>query len=202
MMQRKKTLLIGSGGHAVSLLENFYDNIAGYLDFQPTRNLNIEWVGSDEKAPFFANEGYDFHIAVIYSKSPDMRLRRAIIEKYGEFEAAFKTFISSSALVSRGSEVGEGCAIMAGAILNKATLSRHVVANSGSVIEHDVEIGENVFIGPGAVIGGGTKIGKDCFIGLGAKVRNGINISDNVTVGMGSIVTKDILKPGLYYGII
>lgn len=78
-----------------------------------------------------------------------------------------------------------------------------------------VEIGEDCFISHGAMFindlfkdGGpdadpntwkGTKIGNNVSIGTNATILP-ITIVDNVVVGAGSVVTKDLLEPGIYAG--
>jgi acetyltransferase-like isoleucine patch superfamily enzyme len=76
----------------------------------------------------------------------------------------------------------------------KSTICSHV--NIG----HNCILGEDVFVGPGAKIAGSVTIGDRCNIWQGSLVRNGIKICSDVTIGMGSVVTKDILEPGVYFG--
>ena len=197
-----KTILIGGGGHAVSLLENFRNEIAGYLALAPSNKLLLKWYGNDDYAANLIKDGFRFHVAYVYSGEPDMQARKKIIGFYEKNNAPFSTFISPSAFISPNSSVEEGSVVMPGAILNRATVMRHVVVNTGAILEHDSIIGNNSFIGPGAILGGFVNIGDDCFIGLGAKIRNGVKISSGVTIGMGSVVTKNVDKPGVYYGII
>lgn len=198
----KRILLVGGGGHASSLLENFNDAIAGYIAPQDSPNLRAEWFGTDEKASEFSGLGYVFHISFIYSGQPSMALRKNLIDKYNDAGLPLISLISENTLISRSTKVGEGSAVLPGAILNKVTAGTNVVVNSGAIIEHDSIVGNNCFIGPGAVIGGNVNIGDDCFIGLGAKIRNGVSIPSGTIIGMGSLVTKDIHEPGIYYGII
>lgn len=75
-----------------------------------------------------------------------------------------------------------------------STISTHV--NIG----HNCIIGKNVFIGPGAKIAGSAVIGNNCTLWQGVLIRNGISICKDTIIGMGSVVTKDITKPGLYFG--
>ena len=44
-----------------------------------------------------------------------------------------------------------------------------------------------------------TKIGNNVSIGSNATILP-IEICDNVVIGAGSIVTKNIIEPGVYYG--
>lgn len=197
---REEVILIGGGGHALSLAESVLFPLKGYMAMSKSESLPHPWLGNDSEAPIYIKEGYPFHMAFVYSEFPVMSSRGRLIKKYKDMGAHFVTLKSPSAIVTPNSEVGDGCALMCGVIVNRARLGEHVVVNSGAIIEHDCIIGDNTFIGPGAIIGGFTMIGSDCFIGLGAKIKNGITIADGVSVGMGTIVTKDLLEPGIYHG--
>lgn len=198
---KKGIVLIGGGGHALSLLEAApNENFAGYLSLKPSEEMDLKWLGTDEDFQPFNNGNYLFHLAFIYSGFPAMSNRRRLLERYRQHGARFATIIAPTAIITPHSSVGEGSCVLSGAIVNRAVLGDNVVVNSGAIVEHDCTIGENTFIGPGAVIGGGVTIGKDCFIGLGARIKNGITISDQVTVGMGAIVTRSLTEPGVYHG--
>lgn len=196
-------ILVGGGGHAVSLIESLPENVKiyGYTALAPSPRLPFQWLGDEARQPELARLPYFFHIAFIYAGSPVMAKRRAIIERFEQAGASFATLISPRAWVSPNSRIGEGSALLSGVIVNHAVIGSNVVLNTGAIVEHDCVIGDNTFIGPGAVIGGGVTIGRDCFIGLGACVRNGIKIADDVTVGMGGIVTSDLTEPGIYHGV-
>lgn len=194
-------MLAGGGGHALSLLEAIPDpdSIVGYTAPAAAAAMPLEWLGDDSIVPILKKDN-KFHIAFVYAGLPLMDKRRRIIEQYEEYGAGFASIIASSAIVTPHSTLADGVAIMNGAIINRATIGRHVVVNTGAIVEHDSEIGSNTFIGPGAVMGGGVKIGRDCFIGLGSKIKNGVSIASEVTVGMGSVVTTDLTEPGIYHG--
>lgn len=85
----------------------------------------------------------------------------------------WEKFVSVRAIVYPFTEdIGEGCQIMAGAVIH-APLGKHVIVGNNAVVSHDCEIGDFAFIGPGAVICGGARIGTGAFIGAGAVVVPG-----------------------------
>lgn len=193
-------ILVGAGGHALSLAEFAASEITGYLDSKPNEALMFPFLGDDDEALKIAANGETFHFSYIYSGLPVMEKRRQLIEKYKTWGCRFKSLVAPSAIVSRNSVIGEGSAIMQGAIINRAVVGENCVVNSGAIIEHDCVIGQNSFIGPGAVIGGFTVIGENCFIGLGARIANGVKIGSNISVAMGAVVMKDLTEPGIYHG--
>ena len=192
--------MVGAGGHALSLAEFATKEIIGYLATEANPEMPGKWLGNDEMIKKLAKSDKYFHIAFIYSGLPRMDRRYNIIKLYENAGAHFATLISPSAVVTPNSIISEGCAVMSGAIINRATLGRHVVVNSGAIVEHDCKIGDNTFLGPGAIVGGFTKIGNNCFIGLGARIGNGLTIGDNISVAMGAVVNRNLTDPGIYHG--
>jgi maltose O-acetyltransferase len=45
------------------------------------------------------------------------------------------------------------------------------------------------------------KVGDDCWFGARCTVLAGVTIGDRVTVAAGSVVTRDLLEPGVYGGV-
>ncbi len=202
-MTDKKIIFAGAGGHALSLAEAVSDPhlIEGYTSLAESPKMTGHRIGDDaDGVALVASGDYLFHIAYVYSGLPVMDRRRKLIDLYEEAGARFATIVASSAIVTPNSTIGEGSAILNGAIVNRACIGRHCVVNSGAIVEHDCTVGDNTFIGPGAVIGGAVEIGSDCFIGLGSRIKNGVRISSGVTVAMGAIVDRNLDEPGIYHG--
>lgn len=192
--------LIGGGGHALSLLEMMPENIAvcGYVDNHQAEGMPVTWLGTDDA---FLSDNHDcpVHISLVWGADGDMSLRRKLIEKYRSHKTL--TLVASTAVVSKHSQIGHGCAVMHRTVINGATIGDYSIVNTGAIIEHGVKLGENVFIGPGAVICGNAVIGDDCIIGAGAIVKNGISIAPHSIVGLGAAVVSDITEPGIYTGV-
>ena len=110
-----------------------------------------------------------------------------------------KTFIGPFVEIQKDVTIGEGTKIQ-----------------SHSFICELVDIGNYCFIGHGVMFindlfsdgspAGGdqskwksTKIGNNVSIGSNATILP-VSICDNVVVGAGAVITKDILKPGVYVG--
>lgn len=211
-MKDAALILVGAGGHALSLAEFASHLVCGYIANEKNPLMPGKWLGKDHEfldsqqemhSPGIndnSGNAHIFHISFVYSGRPTMQPRRLIIESYEKAGKRFVSLIAPSATVTPNSSLGDGCAVMAGAIINRAVLGRHVIVNSGAIVEHDCVVGDNTFIGPGAVIGGFTTIGSNCFIGLGTKIANGLKINDNITVGMGAVVDHDLTEPGIYHG--
>ncbi|MDP2365870.1 MAG: hexapeptide transferase, partial [Ignavibacteria bacterium] len=53
----------------------------------------------------------------------------------------------------------------------------------------------------GAIIGGGVEVGDNSVIGIGAKVIQYKKVGKNCLIDIGTIVIRDILMEGTYFGI-
>ena len=124
-----------------------------------------------------------------------------VIEPVNLYECVIgdNTFIGPFVEIQKGVRIGKNCKVQ-----------------SHSFICELVDIGDNCFISHGAMFindkfssghpAGGvrnlwksTTIGNNVSIGTNATILP-VKIGNNVVIGAGSVVTKDILKPGVYAG--
>ena len=68
-------------------------------------------------------------------------------------------------------------------------------------IAHNVILGSNSAIAACCAIAGSTKIGENFQMGGLSGVLGHLSISKNVTVGAHTLITKSIVEPGNYIGI-
>ncbi len=83
--------------------------------------------------------------------------------------------------------IGMGARIQAG-----ARLGRHVIVNTGAIVEHDCVVGDFAHIAPGAVLTGGVQVGEGVMVGAGAVVLPGLTIGDWAVVGAGAVLTRSV----------
>jgi acetyltransferase-like isoleucine patch superfamily enzyme len=116
-----------------------------------------------------------------------------------------------------GCEIGENCFIGPFTEIQKSVkIGDRVKVQSHTFICELVTIGNDCFIGHGVMFvndkfsnggpAGGNKtlwlktnIGNNVSIGSNATILP-VSICDNVVIGAGAVVTKDIKKPGVYFG--
>jgi len=55
-------------------------------------------------------------------------------------------------------------------------------------------------LAPGATLCGNVIIGDSTFIGANTVVRPNTTIANDVVLGAGSVLLRDILKPGIWFG--
>jgi len=124
-----------------------------------------------------------------------------IIEPVNLYDCAVgdNTFIGPFVEIQKGVRIGKNCKVQ-----------------SHSFICELVNIGDNCFISHGAMFindtfsighpaGGNRKLWKPTTIGNNVSIGTNatilpVKIADNVVIGAGSVVTKDILKSGIYAG--
>ena len=87
----------------------------------------------------------------------------------------FGNYIQDHVIIQAGSVIGNNCSI-------------HV----GSIVAHEVTLGESVFVAHGCSISGCVEIGEGSFIGTNATVLPRIKIGKWAVVGAGAVVTKDV----------
>jgi len=103
-------------------------------------------------------------------------------------------------------------------VIDQQSISAGVVISPLSVIGHKVQLGEfcnigilakvghgsniglNTVISPGTNIGGSTLIGQNVFFGQQCSIRTKIVIGSNICFAINSLITKNIVDPGMYYG--
>lgn len=114
-------------------------------------------------------------------------------------EIGDNTFIGPFVEIQNGVKIGQRCKIQ-----SHAFICELVSVGNDCFISHGVKFVNDTFKS-GAPAGGKrdlwrpTKIGSHVSIGTNATILP-VKIADWVVIGAGSVVTKDILQPGIYAG--
>ena len=109
------------------------------------------------------------------------------------------TFIGPFVEIQKGVVIGSSCKIQ-----SHAFICDLVTIGNNCFISHGVMFINDTFA-KGGPAGGkielwkSTKIGNHVSIGTNATILP-VTIVDNVVIGAGSVVTRDILEPGIYAG--
>ena len=190
---KKNIVLIGGGGHCISVIDIIEDgidfNILGVLDSNTRENniLGYEILGDDNLIPELVNENTYFLITVGQIKS--YSIRKNIAETLIKNNAKLATVISSLAYVSKHAQIEEGTIIMNHAVVNaKAKIGKNCIINTKANIEHGVLIGEFCHISTCAVINGDCVVGSGTFIGSNATISNNVSIKENSIIGAGKFI--------------
>jgi len=130
-------------------------------------------------------------LALVAIGDNSTRMRIATWLRDNGFELA--RAVHPQAQLGRGTVIGDGTVIMAGAVVNSdAAIGENVIVNTGATIDHDCVVGDGVHLAPGVHLCGGVRVGAGTFIGAGSVVIPGIRIGGNAIVGAGSTLLEDV----------
>lgn len=206
-MKSSKLLLVGGGGHCLSVLDSIketklFDHV-GIIDNYLKVGSFIEStriVGSDEDLTRLFKSGYT-HAFVTIGSIGHTYIRRRIYSMLIEIGFEIPNIIDGSAIVSENCELGTGIFIGKYAVINsKSTIGNCCIINTGVLIEHECQIGDFVHLATGAVLGGNCIIKSDTHIGSNSSVKNNIVIGENSLIGLGSVVVNSIDSNVVAYG--
>jgi len=199
-MKKKKLVIVGGGGHAKVLLDILLKvkeyEVIGITDksgkLQHGAILGVPYIGDDDLLPSLCKQGVEYAFVGLGS-SGDNFPRARLYYKIKQLGFRLINIIHPQTIIADSVSIGEGNAIMAGAIINPGvTIGNNVIINTGAIVEHDCIIRDHVHICPGASCAGALEIGEYSHIGIGVAVKQCLKIGKNVTVGVGSVVIKDI----------
>jgi len=204
----KKVIIIGSSGHAKVIIDIFQCSneyeILGIVDKNRKigeRFYKIAVIGHDEHVAELAanNKGCLFFVAI-----GDNLLRAHVKQQLLSFypEIKFATAIHPSAHIADTASIGEGTAVMAGAVINPdARIGKHCIINTRASVDHECVMYDFSSIAPGATTGGNVTLGKYSAIGIGATVIQGISIGDHSIIGAASLLTRNCRNNEVMYGV-
>lgn len=202
MSEPKKVFLFGYSGHAYVIIESFIAagfSIAGYFDYH-------EAATNPYQIPYFGFEGHvDIKSIVkgdlVFPSMGDNFMRVKLVSFFEKHRLNQCVLIDPSAKVSINASIGLSTYVGVNAIVNaQAHIGKGAIINTAAVVEHECEVQDFCHIAPAAVICGNVSIGKATFIGSNTVVRNNITICSDVILGAGSVVVKNIIQGGIYYG--
>ena len=195
-------LIVGASGHGrviadIALKMNRWKSIKFLDDDENIKSsMGIEVIGKSMDAFKYIN---DWNIFVAIGSNS---VRQKIQENLEAEGASIPVLIHPDAIIGEQVEIGDGTAVMAGAIINCCTrIGKGCIINTGATVDHDNLIEDYVHISPGVHIAGTVKIGKGTWLGVGSIVSNNVNITSGCIIGAGAVVVKDITEPGTYIGV-
>ena len=199
---KKKLLIFGSGGHALSCADVINTSkkfiLKGVIaENKNSKNiLNVPIVANNSNYIKLKKRINNLVIGIGFIK--DNKKRTAIFNHAKKNGFKFPTIIASTAYISKSSQILEGCIVMHNSTINAdVKIGYNSIINTSSTIEHNVFIGNNCHIAPGSIILGNVKIGNNCFIGAGAVIKNGIKIGHNCFIQANSFVNRDLDNGGI-----
>ena len=97
-------------------------------------------------------------------------------------------------------EIGANTCIDRGA-LQDTVIEDGVKLDNLIQIGHNVRVGRNTAMAGCVGVAGSANIGANCTVGGGAIILGHLTLGEGVNISAGTLVSRSILKPGLYTGI-
>ncbi|ALA81066.1 acetyltransferase [Stenotrophomonas maltophilia] len=199
-----RVAVVGAGGHAkviIDLLRGGGHEVVACLDAgRVGQVVNGVPVLGDERVqlPLLKDQGVD----AVFVALGDNRLRRKVAAAVTAAGLEMIPAVGRSAVISPSARIGQGCAIMEGAILNAdVVVHDFAIINTNASVDHDCVVGAFAHVAPGSTLAGGVEVGASVFLGAGTRVIPGIKIADGATVGAGGVVVRDIDSTGTWVGV-
>lgn len=199
-------LLIGGGGHALSLIdviestEDFeVKGIVEAVNSVTTELVGYQVIGFDDELELLLHQTSNCVITVGQIKSASVR--KTLFDSALKSGANFSQIISPRARIASSVQIGKGACVMHDCVLSHLVeIGDNTIVNNKALIEHETIIGKHCHISTGAILNGGVKILDECFVGSGAIISEGILVTHSVVIGAGSVVIEDITEAGTYVG--
>lgn len=195
----EELLLIGSGGHAKSVIDSIESQriykIAGFLDIlerQGTIYKNYKVIGSDIDAEKFFKDGIkNAFICIGYLGKGN--IRNKLYDRLKSIGFRLPAIIDKTAVLAEDISIGEGTFIGKRTIINSDVhVGNMCIINTGVIIEHDCIIQDFTHISVAAVICGKVNIGKGSFIGANSTIIQECNIGEHCIIGAGTTVVRRV----------
>jgi UDP-perosamine 4-acetyltransferase len=190
----ERVIVIGAGGHArvaIEILEEAgcYElaGCTGEGGEEPSAGLPL--LGDDAVLP----QCYASGIRHAFVALGDNRARRDAMRMVTAAGFHLINAVSRRAAVSPRARLGQGVAVMAGAVVQaNADIGEGAIVNTGASVDHDCRIGAWAHIAPGARLCGGVTIGEGALLGAGSSVTPGVAIGAWTVVGAGAAVVRSL----------
>lgn len=202
MSEAKRVFLFGYSGHAYVIIESFIAagfTIAGYFDYHEakTNPYQIPYFGFEGSVDVPSIVKSDF----VFPSVGDNTIRAKLVSFFEKYHLKQCVLIDPSAKVSQSSSISLSTYVGVNSIINaQSQIGKGVIINTAAIIEHECLVQDFSHIAPAAVLCGNVRVGKGTFIGANASIRNNISICSDVILGAGSIVVKEIVEAGIYFG--
>ena len=200
MQEPGELIILGTGGHAVSVFEaaslaGF--SIVGFVDpnHSPETFLGCPTVKS-VKDLFRPGRGLCIGVGANF-----LREQLLLSVKNSFPQLHFPVIQHPSSHVSSTAKIGEGAVLLGMSFVGpRCTVGKGAVLNTSSSLDHDSTLKSFASLAPGARTGGNVRIGERSFIGMNTAIIHRVSIGSDTVIGAQSLVIRDVGDNELGFG--
>ncbi len=198
MVEIRTLFILGSGGHAVSVMDAALSagfDVRGFVDSGAAPIVcglpvlpSVEETGG---TAFALGVGTNFAREKIFTQTKDLLP-----------QAEFPAIVHATAYVSPLATLEEASVVLALANVGPQTrVGLGALVNTGASVDHDSVLEAWSSLGPGAHTGGNVFLGVRSVVGLQAGISHGVTIGPDSVVGAHSFVHNNIDANIVAYGV-
>jgi sugar O-acyltransferase (sialic acid O-acetyltransferase NeuD family) len=194
---KKKIVLFGAGGHAVSCIdvieeENKYKIECIFDKNSKNKSFkNYKVIQENEKNIQSILNKKIHNVLISIGQVKTSQIRNNLFKKLKGKGFKFPVIKSPKSIISKRASIDEGTIIFHNSVINAgAQIGKNCIINSSSLIEHGAKIGDNSHIATGAIINGDCEVANNSFVGSGSVLKQGLKLKKNSFIKMGSVVKK------------
>lgn len=206
-MTKKPLILLGAGGHAkvvLSLAKCCGYKVEGVCDPELARQQCEDWrglpvLGGDEVLESLSPNEYNLANGV--GQLVNDTLREDLYQKATKLGFYFPALIHPSAQVDLTATIAPGVQLLENTIVQvDVEIGENTLINCAAVATHECKIGQHVHIAPGVMLCGNVTIEDGCFVGCGANILQGITMAKRSVLAAGltlraNLSRGQLLKP-------
>lgn len=188
------------------IIEHFGAQVVAVFDDTPNLDppfrdveLHLGWQGFENWIRGRARSKIGFCVAI---GNPHGRVRVRFHERLMREGLSPVTIAHPSAVIAENAIIGDGCQLMAGAIVNpEARLGRQCIINTKASVDHECVLADGVEVAPGVTLCGLVQVGINGWICAGATVLPRIKIGADSIVGAGAVVIRNVPAGATIVGV-
>lgn len=184
----KRVIVIGAGGHGRSIAEAILmlgrDKLVGFVDDRANPDARV-WtfpvLGRTDSVVSWVGLADAIVIAI-----GNNAVREALHTSLRGLHLELLTVIHPTGFVSPTATLGNGCAVMAGAIVGtEAVLGEGVIINCGATVDHHCRVDPFGHLGVNACMAGGSILGRRAWMQAGSALGYGAQVQDDNVLAPG-----------------
>lgn len=199
-----RILIYGGGGHGkmvIDVLRGMHTyTIRGVIDDGRTPGdliLGIPVIGGKAALKDVYDEGIRLAVNAVGGIG-NIQVRIQVFRILADAGFSFPVIAHPTAHIDSSAVLAQGVQVFTHSYIgSEASLGFGVIANTGTIISHDCQIGDFTNISPGAVLAGNVTTGAAVLIGMGVTINLGVNIGAGAKIGNSATVKADVPEGGI-----